>query len=362
MGILIFLVLLSVLIIGHELGHFLAARHFKVKIEEFGLGLPPRIWGLKRKETIYSLNALPLGGFVRLYGEEGEHQNDPSSFASKKIGERFAILSAGVLVNFLIAFFLFIFLFSMGAPSLVTTANKNYIKSLEVKISEVAKNSPAQTADLKIGDSIVGGIYADSKLERDLYLYQFNIEQFQNWVKEHSDQEIRLVIKRGKELQDKAVVPRLNPPQNEGPLGLGLIETAIVSFPFPLNIWEALKSLVKGSLEIVAAVVQNIRAAFNHEPLSVTGPVGIAVISSKTYALGWHYIFSFMSVLSLNLAVINFLPFPALDGGRLLFLLIEKIRKKPIPARWEAAFNNLGFALLLFLLFLITINDIRQFI
>lgn len=362
MGILIFLILLSVLIIGHELGHFLAARYFNVKVEEFGIGLPPRIYGFKKKETIYSLNALPLGGFVRLYGEEGDNRDDSRSFSAKTIGERFLILIAGVAVNFFIAFLLFLLLYSTGAPSLVTSANKNYVKNLEIKISEVAKDSPAYQSGLKVGDSVIGGVYRDEGLARSLYFYQFNVEQFQDWVKSHSGKEIELVIQKDSSTVLKSVRPRSNPPAGQGPLGISLIEVAMVSYPFPLNILESLKALAKGFYDIILAIGQNIKAAFNHEPLSVAGPVGIAVISSKTYMLGWHYIFSFISVLSLNLAVINFLPFPALDGGRLLFLIIEKIRKKPVPYRLEAAINTFGFALLLFLLFLITINDIRQFI
>ena len=363
MGILIFILILAVLVLSHELGHFLSARIFKVKVDEFGIGFPPRIFAKKRGETTYSVNALPLGGFVKLYGEDGEHKSDQGSFSHKPIWQRTIILISGVFMNFVIALIILSLLFTLGMPSLVTSQNKNYIKNYELKITEVGKNTPASLVGIKIGDQIFGVTYENMGMLQTQIFHNLNVEQFQKVVKDHAGKDIGVVLTRNGHAMDLGVIPRINTPENEGPLGVGLMEAAIVAFPWYISVYEAPKSLINGAGQIITAIYQNIKAMIvKTEKPEITGPVGIAVISAKTYQLGWKYLGSFVSVLSLNLAVLNLLPLPALDGGRLLFLLIEKLRRKPVSQKIEMAVNNMGFAFLLLLILLITIKDIKSLI
>jgi len=357
MGILIFILILGFLVLIHEAGHFFMARFFKVRVEEFGIGFPPRLWAKKRGDITYSINALPLGGFVKIYGENGEDKGNADSFGAKPIWQRALILSAGVFNNFIFCFLILVLLFSLGMPSLITPANQKYVVQKEVRVIDVSKNSPASLIQLSTGDKIVAIKYQGEIFEN------MSISQFQEKIKSFAGNEILLVVEKQGKILDLAVTPRVTYPAEEGSLGISLMEAGIVAFPVYQSFWEAGSTMFTGAYQIVKAIGQNVKALFvKTEAPDLSGPVGIAMISSKTYHLGWRYIGSFLAVLSLNLAVLNFLPFPALDGGRLFFLLIEKIRRKPVSQKIEAMANTVGFAFLMFLVLLITIKDIRNLI
>ncbi len=363
--VIIFLAVFSALVLVHELGHFWTARLFKVRAEEFGLGMPPRLFGIYRlpdkrwrffwgnrdsaalpvlpEGTVYSLNWLPLGGFVKIKGQDGESQ-EADSFASKKIWQRFIILAAGVIMNIIFAAFLFTAGFMIGAPQSVSEGG-------EVKITEVVANSPAASVDLKIGDTLMG---VDSQVLNDVGAYQ-------TYIGQAPGQEITLKIKR----QDKELNISVTPENKDGRglIGVGLDQVDTVRYPFFKAIVEGFKHAGLMLWLILVAFFQLIKGLFIGAPMAdaVGGPIRIAQMTGEVARFGFANLINFTALLSINLAVLNFLPFPALDGGRAVFLLIEKLRGKPVKKEVEAWINNAGFLLLMGLILLVTYQDIARF-
>ncbi len=347
---IVFILILAALVLVHEFGHFIIAKKSGMQVEEFGFGFPPRIWSIKKGETRYSLNLIPLGGFVKIVGENNEGEDNPRSFINKSFAARFGTLVAGVIMNFVLAWLLFTIGFTVGLPTAIeqgqTLPAHAKLQSEAVTILQTSPNSPAQKAGLREGDQVVSvnGQQAQS------------IEQVIGTVKDNSGKEISLHIKRGNEGIDVKVTPRVNPPANEGALGVELGEVGKVSFPVYIAPAIALKATWQ--------VMQNTASGFYHLIFqgegvkSLGGPVKIAQLTGQVTKLGFAYILQFAAVLSVNLGILNIVPFPALDGGRVLFLIIEKIRGKRNNALIERWFNTIGFLLLMGLILLITIKDI----
>lgn len=483
LGIVFVIIFLSILILVHELGHFLTAKKFGLLVEEFGLGLPPRIWGKKIGETIYSINALPFGGFVKIYGENQSENDNPNlqtnpntpneikiieselsykltglffethkqigrfarekqygdfleslfkqneinykrevpisiggsnsnivdfivedkivielkskpfigksdyyqtrryldaanlelglivnfreiylkpkrvlnykdgvvgedlkqfvdsdgirSFGLLSIWKRAVILAAGVMMNFLFGWLVISIILSMGVPQ-------------SIVITEVFKDSPAETAGLIIGDVIL----------------EISANDFIEFTNNNKGKEITINIERSGAEKEIKVVPRINPPTGEGALGIGLLESGAPSQNFFYALWDGLKMSVEMVKLIFVSLFNLIAGVFTGNKVSfeqVSGPVGIVKITAQASDLGIAYLLQLLALISLNLAVINIFPFPALDGGRLLFLLIEKIKGSPLPAKFENYVNAAGMALLLILMVAITIRDIVRF-
>lgn len=341
-GAVFVIIFLSILILVHELGHFWAARKFGLWVEEFGFGLPPRIWSKKIGETIYSVNALPFGGFVKIYGENGHSNSDSQrsfpnfrSFAFLPAWKRAVILSAGVVMNFIFGWLLLSAALSIGVPQAIL-------------ITEIRSDSPAAQAGILLGDKVVG--------------FQ-KIDEFVNYIRQNRGKEIILKIERGREIMEFKVEPRLNPAVGEGALGVGLMETGLSRKNLLASLAEGLRISLETTAAIFAAIF-NLFADFfaGRTPLErITGPVGIVEMTAQAGGLGIVYLLQFFALISLNLAVINVFPFPALDGGRLIFLLAEKIKGSPLPRRFENFANTLGMAFLLLLMAAITIKDISKF-
>ncbi len=335
---LIIILFFSLLIVVHELGHFLLAKKFGLFVEEFGLGLPPRIWGRKKGETIYSVNLLPLGGFVKIAGENREEEAADSQllperiFYNLKIWKRCLILIGGVAMNFLLGWLLLSAVFIAGIPPAVF-------------ITEVSPNSPAAQAGFQVNDKVVGFSRVSGLI---------------NFINSSKGKEIAIKVERaGEEIELKAV-PRVNPPAGEGALGIGLVESGQERQGILRSFWNAL--IVSGQIfGLIFVTIFNLvkMAIFGQAHLEgITGPVGIVRVTSQASHLGWVYLFNLMALISINLAAVNIFPFPALDGGRVLFVLIEKIKGSPLPHRLENYANAIGFALLIFLMILITIKDV----
>lgn len=347
MDILVFLLTLSVLVFVHELGHFLVAKKNGVKVEEFGFGLPPRIFGKKVGDTLYSINLLPIGGFVKLKGEEAEMAGfgDVDSFASLKPSRRILIVIAGVLGNLLLAYFIFVGLFLAGYPKL----------SGVVKFSEVAADSPAALAKILPGDTVL--TFNHEKIETP--------EQLIEKTNQKKGQEVLLEIQRGDRSLSVKLTPRISPPEKQGPLGVRLdFEGGLVYEKVGLGqapgrafdeIYKQLGLMFKGLQKMVGGLFEG------QVPQEVTGVVGIYKISSQAYEAGLRIFAQFVAIVSLNLFVFNLLPIPALDGGRLLFILPELLFKKKVSPKVERVVNNLGLVLLLTLFVLVTIRDVRRF-
>ena len=371
--IIVFLLVLSVLVLAHEWGHFATARKFGVKAEEFGLGFPPRALGFYKNNqgkwkhifgskevtdcpgTVYSLNWLPLGGFVKIKGENGEGHDEPDSFASRPVWQRAVMLSAGVIMNVILAMVLIISGFMVGLPlSLDGDIDaRAHISDRKIQVVQVIKNSPAEEADLKIGDTILS-------IDNNEFL---NFEELQQYVNPKIGLELSYKIKRGQESFDKLITPALMQETGKGGVGVAISETGIVRYPWYLAIWEGFITTFLLIWAIITAFYELIKGLiFGHGvSADLAGPVGIATLTGQVARMGFVYLMQFTALLSINLAVINFFPFPALDGGRFLFLIIEKIKGAPVKREVENIIHNTGFVLLMILILVVTFRDVAKF-
>lgn len=354
--IILFLLILGVIVFFHELGHFFMAKLYGVKVDEFGLGFPPKAFGVKKGETEYTINWMPLGGFVKIMGEDGEEKDNPRSFSSQGIGTRFQIISAGVIMNFFLAFVIFSFVFWAGFPQDVTGENISKLKNakdIKIQITAVSENSPASVYGLKPGDTI---LKIDEKEIK-------SIDDLQNYTKDNLGKTITLNIERGGANLSKEVVLRDKISDREGPIGVVLARTAIASYSLPEAIKQGYKYTVNLTVFIIfafAGVLWNLFTT-GKSAMEVSGPIGIAAMTGQAASMGFMTILNFTALISVNLAIINALPFPALDGGRLLFLIVEKIKGSPLNQEWEAKANNFGFMLLMVLMVVVTFKDLMKF-
>lgn len=354
MTILIFIILLAILVFVHELGHFATAKRFGMKVEEFGFGFPPRAKKLFVKNgTLYTLNWLPLGGFVKIKGESGDHREEQDSFASKKPWQRFIVLVAGVTMNLVLAWALFTIGYSIGLPQVVDDNNAKYMRDQKVQIIAIEPNSPAQVANLNVGDTILS--IDENRLEE--------ISLIQNYIGEKADQTVVLKVQRGNEFIEQEIVPQKLNDTDRAIMGVALVKTGIISYPWYQALWEGVKTTVFTTWQIILAFGNMLKNLFINGSLGadIAGPVGIAVLTGQVVNLGFIYILQFAALLSINLAIINILPIPALDGGRVLFLGIEKILRRPINQKIEAIVHNIGFMLLMLLVVVVTFRDIGRF-
>jgi len=379
--VIVFILILGLLVFVHELGHFVVARRNGVAAEEFGFGFPPRIFGVykakngrrvfiwgnreierveeerRAADTVFSLNWIPLGGFVKIRGEDGEDKNDPKSFASKPPLTRARILVAGVAMNVLLTMVLLSIGYAVGIPQAVEDATGGNFKNEKIQIIETIPGSPADRMGIKVGDQIVGTIGANGQIE------QFStIEQVQGFIDGNKGNKIDLTIKRGNEALELSGTPRMVYPASEGALGVSLVKTAIVSYPWYEAAWRGVKATIDLAGMILAAFGNLLWKLVSGQSagMDVSGPVGIAVLTGEVAKLGFIYILQFTALLSINLAIINILPIPALDGGRVLFILIEKLKGSPVSQRFEQRAHNIGFALLITLMVVVTFRDVAR--
>src|SRR3989344_680110 len=354
-----FLVILSFLVLIHELAHFLVARKAGVKVEEFGLGLPPRAKILLKDKlgTIYSLNWLPIGGFVRMSGEdEAEDIKSPSSppadrLYAKSKRVRLAIIVAGTIANFLVGVILFGGLYTYtGIPEPL-----GY-----VKVDEVIADTPAMTAGLQAGDKIIAA--DDTKFP--------TADAFTDFVGKNRGRKIILTIERHATNRQLEVYVRseTETPPGQGPTGIFVTDTQIVKHPWWQMPFRGMAEGIKISLNFIVGVVVGLGNALRNllfagtVPKDIAGPVGIGYQAVK-HDLITPGMFSvknllFTAIISLNLAIINLLPFPALDGGRALLVILEKLTSRRLRPQLEHWLNLASLGLLLTLFLLISANDI----
>ncbi|OGH05236.1 MAG: RIP metalloprotease RseP [Candidatus Levybacteria bacterium RBG_16_35_11] len=352
--VVVFIAILSVLVLVHEFGHFLVAKKLKIKVEEFGFGLPPKALSIKRGETVYSINYLPIGGFVKLYGEDEAGsgsvrvkkektiiKDQSRAFFARPVWQRAAVSIAGVVMNFLLAVLIISYLFSaVGVPVLGD----------KVVISNIVKNSPAAAAGLRNGDVIVS--IDREKVE--------NPNQLISKTKKHLGEKLNLEIKRDGQTRALQITPRKKYPSNEGPMGVTISQDIkTVKYPWYQAPFLGTREALYESWLIASGIATVLYQLvfFGISPQGVAGPVGIAELTGQFVQIGPYAVLSFVSLLSLNLAILNILPFPALDGGRLLFIVIEAVTGRKVNRKFESYAHAVGMAILLSLIALITVHD-----
>jgi regulator of sigma E protease len=369
--ILTFVIILGVLVFVHELGHFFTARWFGIKPREFGFGLPPRFWGIYKDkagtwkqtygkkevndadDTVYSLNWIPVGGFVNI-GEDDLNDTGPGSFVSQPIWKRAVILSAGVGMNVVLTAILLIFGLMIGMPqSLDSLSPGAKVSEQKIQIVQILPGTPASSIGLQVGDQILS--INDKNFSRYTDLIAF--------VDKNTGKKLSYMIKRGNVEKEYILTPVKNKDTGKGGIGVGIAETGIVKYPFYVAIWEGIKTTVFLTWAIIVAFYELLKNLILGHGVSadIAGPVGIAKLSGQAARMGFVYVIQLAALLSVNLAVINFIPFPALDGGRVLFLIIEKIKGSPVKREIEAIIHNTGFALLMILVVLVTYHDIAGY-
>jgi regulator of sigma E protease len=352
--IIIFLLVLGVIVFVHELGHFATAKFFGVKVEEFGLGFPPKILGKKKGETEYTLNWIPLGGFVKITGEDGENAEDPRSFGAKPAWQRIVILAAGVTMNFLLAIVLFSLVFMSGRPMDVSGLNPSELPAgtvAHVQITGVNAGSPAEKAGLAPMDNI---LRIDGTTVTEL-------TDLQDYTKANADKAATVTVERQGAVSEKQVVIGKEP-NGQGAIGVSLAKTAIIRYA-PL---DAVREGIVYTWDLTAYIFQYLVSTVQQllstggTTAQVSGPVGMVSMTGQVVQLGLAMLLNFIGLISVNLAIINILPLPALDGGRILFVLAEKLKGSPVSREFEAKVHNTGFMLLMLLMLVVTFQDIAR--
>ncbi len=352
MTIILFIIVLFLVVTVHEAGHFYAAKKMGMRVKEFAFGFPPKLFGIKKGETEYSFNLIPLGGYVAIDGENGktdeEIAGDSRLFTAKSKLAQAIVLFAGPFMNFVLAFVLLSMSYMIGYGNNKTANN--------LVILGVLPGSVSENYGLKEGDIInaVSSTVTDSKINNP------KAEDFQNIVKNSNGQELDIEIKRGNDVLNIKPVPLLDTASNEYKLGvsIGTFESKKLGF------FTAIKTGFMDTAEITWGTIkglgQIIASLFGYGDIkgSVSGPVGIAKQVGVAANFGFAFLLNFITLISINLGVINLFPFPALDGGRLLFLLIEKIKGSRISAKTTNIVNAAGFGILILLMIIVTIKDV----
>ena len=343
---------LIALMVIHEFGHFIVAKKFGVRVDEFGIGYPPRIFGKKIGETIYSINWLPLGAFVRIYGEEGG-VDDYRSFVGLKIWKRVLIVIGGVVAFWIASIILFSIVFAMGADIPIGDQDIQGVAGAQVKIIAVESDSPAERAGLKAGDSLLGFK---------------KIADFQDFTKQHAGEKIDLKIGRENKTLDIFLTPRVNPEVGQGAIGIGLerLATFIKKYPWyeapiqgAIYTWQ---TTANGFTSLYGVFANMFSGKGVPQGAELAGPLGITVFLARAVDYGPGFFLYFIGTISVFVAIFNLFPIPALDGGKLIFLAVEKIMKKPVPAKIEQNITVIFFILLISLSIFVTIRfDIPRF-
>lgn len=357
LAILVVIISLSLLMALHEFGHFILAKKFGVGVEEFGIGMPPRLIGKKIGETFYSLNLIPFGAFVKIHGEEGSKDVlDFRSFFTKPAWQRALILSGGVISFWFISIILFTIVLGCGALTAVGDADNPNFLNPKVQILGIVSNSPAESVDLKVGDTILKLISEKDVLEAN------KVEEVRSFIKKHGEVPIFLTIQRGKKVFETNITPKITPSAKEAHLGVYLQRTAVVKHSWSSAPIEGIKTTfntTKLALLGYFEILKNIfRGKGLPEGVEIMGPVGIGSFMVGAFEISFVYFLQILATISVFLAIFNLLPIPALDGGKLLFLGIEKIKGKPINEKIERNINSFFFFLLIGLMIFVTVRDI----
>jgi regulator of sigma E protease len=344
MFFIILIVIISIigLLALHEFGHFIIAKVFGLKVEEFGIGYPPRLFGKKIGKTIYSLNLLPFGAFVRIPGVEKEGEGIHIPAWKKSL-----VILGGVISFWVIAAILLSIVFSIGVPQAISDEANGNLVNAKVQVLAVSSESPAEEAGIIPGDVI-----------KDFGI----VSAVQEFTEENRGKEVTLTIQRGGEVFDISLTPRISPPEGEGAMGVALVRTADKSYPW----WQAPIKGIEATIDLTGAVIAGwgkIIASVGQGKgmpagVQMVGPIGIGILLTQAAQVGISYFIQFIAIIAIYLAILNILPIPALDGGKLLFIIIGKIKGTPVDQKIEEKITAGVFVALIFLMIWVTIQDI----
>jgi len=372
MSVIVFIIVLSVLIFVHELGHFIAAKRSGIRVFEFAIGFPPTLYKKVVNGTAYLLNAIPFGGYVRLFEENGEgdvpedkkgETKPEESFSNKNPFVKTYVLAAGVLMNVLFAWLLFSIILMFGHPVAtedVRPGDKPFVVGEQIIITGVAEGSPAYSAGFVPGDTVV------SVADDERSMTPATAEEFGEFIRTSESEAISVTILRRGEEMSLAATPALGVGDVEEAraIGVGIVDTSTVQLPVHRAVVEGLRWTVNVIVGTTVALAGFFSGIFlgQAELSDITGPIGIAGLVGDAFSIGILYLLSFTAVISINLAIINLLPIPALDGGRILFVWIEALKGSSISTKTQLIANGVGFALLILLMLVVTANDIYRII
>jgi regulator of sigma E protease len=385
---LLFIIILTILVFVHEFGHFIAARKLGMRVYEFAIGFPPfaigcyrdpktgkLVWVKGKKKikrsvidagggaevdehaeypnTLYSLNYLPLGGFCKIKGENGEDAKAKDSFGAQKAWKRIVVLVAGVTMNFLLAGILLGIGYMVGLPTDVSTNDPNakMISDAHIVVQQVEQDSPAEKAGILFGDTIVSLDTVPVKRSSEVIAY----------TSAHSNSNISVEVKRGQEIKTILIHPEVIQEGQAPRMGLMLLDAALVRYPWYIALYKGFIAAFFGLINIFLGFYTLIKGLIFGQGMAfdVSGPVGIASVIGQSARMGINYLLNVAAMISLSLAALNILPFPALDGGRVLFVVLEKIFRRPVPQKYEQVAHTIGFLLLLVLIIFVTGRDIK---
>ncbi len=355
--------MLVALILIHEFGHFIAAKIFGVRIEEFAIGFPPRIAKIRRNGTYYTFNLLLFGGFVRLLGENEQPGAEAlpgqgrGSFAFRSGWVQAAITLAGVLMNFVLAWIIFITVFLIGIQGDVSTVNPQYVSDIQTTIVGIAPNSPASKAGLEPNDVLTAARAGSATLAEPI-----SSNSFEQFTASHPSAYIVLSLERGGHSITATVQPQEGIVQGRAAIGVELADLGTERFPLLLAGIEGSRSMGEATALTAAGLGGFLTDLIRgHADFSnIAGPIGIAQIGTTSIGEGWSAALLFMAIISINLALLNMLPIPGLDGGRLLFIVIERLKGSPLSAPLVTRITIAGFALLITLMIVVTYHDMAR--
>lgn len=352
MTVILFLIVLAILIFVHELGHFLTARACGIRVDEFALGFGPRLWQKTKGETTYKLNLIPFGGYVKIFGENPDEASvdgpDSSrSLVCKPKWQQIAVLVAGVFFNFVFALILICGAFMIGVPA-STESYPQYTDRMtnqHIAVTYIEPKSPAEIAGLKPGDEIRG--------------YK-SVEDVQTAIAGSKDKGIDILYVHGGVEMQKKIIGVEGIVEGKYAIGISMDNVGTLRLPIHLAIYEGVRYTLHMMKAITVGIYDLIAGIFDHTSKlsSVTGPIGIASMVRDAANLGFTYLMMFTALISINLGVLNLVPFPALDGGRILFVIIEAVIRRPIRPAVANTFNAIGFSLLMILLIAVSFKDV----